>query len=456
MNTQQKPRLSFWQIWNMSFGFLGIQYGFGLQQANMSPIFRYLGADEANLPILWLAGPITGLLVQPLIGAISDGTWTRFGRRRPFFVIGAIIGSVAVLAMPYSPVLWVAAGLMWILDAAMNTAMEPYRALIGDNLPKDQRTLGFSVQSFMIGAGQVLANVMPSVLAFVGIATVAASNTVPDFVKYSFVIGVAAMLITVIWTASTTDEYPPENLEEFRKEQAEKGGVWGGFREIFTAVKEMPKPMRQLWWVKFFTWYGLPLMWQYLSLSIARHCYNAPTAESSGFAEGTAMGGIGLMVMNITTVALSFFFPLIVRITGTRMTHAICLAIGGIGFISMLFTTSVYVVFGGMVLVGIAWASIITMPFVMTTAVVPAARIGVYMGLLNAFICIPQIINNLTIGLIYKPILGDDPRNALVLAGICLVLAAGCNFLISKEVETTTDSEDILAAEVTGAKLAEV
>jgi maltose/moltooligosaccharide transporter len=456
MNTQQKPRLSFWQIWNMSFGFLGIQYGFGLQQANMSPIFRYLGADEANLPILWLAGPITGLLVQPLIGAISDGTWTRFGRRRPFFVIGALIGSVAVLLMPYSPVLWVAASLMWILDAAMNTAMEPYRALIGDNLPQNQRTLGFSVQSFMIGAGQVLANVMPSVLAFVGIATVAASNTVPDFVKYSFVIGVAAMLITVIWTASTTDEYPPENLEEFRKEQAEKGGVWGGFREIFTAVKEMPKPMRQLWWVKFFTWYGLPLMWQYLSLSIARHCYNAPTAESSGFAEGTAMGGIGLMVMNITTVALSFFFPLIVRITGTRMTHAICLAIGGIGFISMLFTTSVYVVFGGMVLVGIAWASIITMPFVMTTAVVPAARIGVYMGLLNAFICIPQIINNLTIGLIYKPILGNDPRNALVLAGICLVLAAGCNFLISKEVETTTDSEDILEAEVTGAKLAEV
>jgi len=456
MNTQQKPRLSFWQIWNMSFGFLGIQYGFGLQQANMSPIFRYLGADEANLPILWLAGPITGLLVQPLIGAISDGTWTRFGRRRPFFVIGAIIGSVAVLAMPYSPVLWVAAGLMWILDAAMNTAMEPYRALIGDNLPKDQRTLGFSVQSFMIGAGQVLANVMPSVLAFAGIATVAVSNTVPDFVKYSFVIGVAAMLITVIWTASTTDEYPPENLEEFRKEQAEKGGVLGNFKEIFTAVKEMPKPMRQLWWVKFFTWYGLPLMWQYLSLSIARHCYNAPTAESPGFAEGTAMGGIGLMVMNITTVALSFFFPLIVRVTGTRITHAICLTIGGIGFISMLFTTSVYVVLGGMVLVGIAWASIITMPFVMTTSVVPASRIGVYMGLLNAFICIPQIINNLTIGLIYKPILGDDPRNALVLAGICLVLAAGCNFLISKEVEVSADTEDILEAEITGAKLAEV
>ncbi len=456
MNTQQKPRLSFWQIWNMSFGFLGIQYGFGLQQANMSPIFRYLGADEANLPILWLAGPITGLLVQPLIGAISDGTWTRFGRRRPFFVIGAIIGSVAVLAMPYSPYLWVAAGLMWILDAAMNTAMEPYRALIGDKLPQNQRTLGFSVQSFMIGAGQVLANFMPTLLAFLGIATVAASNTIPDFVKYSFVIGVAAMLITVIWTASTTDEYPPENLEEFRKEQARKGGVLGGFKEIFVAVKEMPKPMRQLWWVKFFTWYGLPLMWQYLSLSIARHCYNAPTPESPGFAEGTAMGGIGLMVMNITTVALSFFFPLIVKVTGTRMTHAICLTIGGIGFISMLFTTSVYVVLGGMVLVGIAWASIITMPFVMTTSVVPASRIGVYMGLLNAFICIPQIINNLTIGLIYKPILGDDPRNALVLAGICLVLAAACNFLISEEVETTTDSEDILEAELTGAKLAEL
>ena len=456
MNTQRKPMLSFWQIWNMSFGFLGIQYGFGLQQANMSPIFKYLGADEANLPILWLAGPITGLVIQPLIGAISDGTWTRFGRRRPFFLVGAIIGSLAVLAMPYSPVLWVAAGLMWILDGAMNTAMEPYRALVGDKLNPQQRTLGFSVQSFMIGAGQVLANIMPSVLAFAGIATIAASNTVPDFVKYSFVIGVVAMLVTMFWTVWTTDEYPPDNLEEFRKTQAKKGGVLGGFKEIFAAVKEMPKPMRQLWWVKFFTWYGLPLMWQYLSISIARHCYNAPNADSPGFAEGTAMGGIGLMVMNITCVALSFFFPAIVRIIGTRMTHAICLTIGGFGFISMLFTDNIYMVLSGMVLVGVAWASIITMPFVMTTNVVPASRTGVYMGLLNAFICIPQIIGMMTVPFFYKTILGNDPRNALVLAGICMILAAGCNFLISKEVETAIDSEDVLEAEITGAKLAEL
>lgn len=424
----------------MSFGFLGIQYGFGLQQANLSPIFRYLDADESKLPILWLAGPITGLLIQPLIGAISDGTWTRFGRRKPFFLIGALIGSVAVLLMPYSPVLWVAVGLFWILDAAMNTAMEPYRALIGDKLNTEQRTLGFAVQTFMIAAGQILAGLMPLILlTYFGLSAETDGKHIPDIVKYSFVIGVVAMLTTMAWTAFTTDEYPPDNLEEFRAEQAKKGGFFGkiihAFQEIFQAVREMPKGLRQIWWVKFFTWYGMPLMWQYLALSIARHCYNAPTPESPGFAQGSAKVGLAFTVMNITTVAMAFLIPLVVKAIGTRKTYAIFLVFGGLGFISMLFTNNINVVLAGMVGVGIGWSAIITVPFIMTTSIVPPNRTGVYMGLLNAFICIPQIIEMLTVGFYYDTLLGGDARNALVLAGICLILGAIACMFISKEVE---------------------
>ncbi len=453
--------LSFWQIWNMSFGFLGIQYGFGLQQANLSPIFRYLDADESKLPILWLAGPITGLLIQPLIGAISDGTWTRFGRRKPFFLVGALTGSVAVLFMPYSPVLWMAVGLFWILDASMNTAMEPYRALIGDKLNNEQRTLGFSVQTFMIAFGQILAGLMPLVLLSFGLSAETDGKHIPDIVKYSFVIGVAAMLLTVAWTAFTTEEYPPENLEEFKRIKAAKGGIGGkivhAFQEIFDAVREMPRGLKQIWWVKFFTWYGMPLMWQYLALSIARHCYNAPTPESPGFAEGSAKVGIAFTVMNITTVVMAFLIPPIVRQIGTKMTYSIFLAIGGAGFVSMLFTNNINFVLGGMVGVGIGWSAIITIPFIMTTSIVPAHRTGVYMGLLNAFICIPQIIEMLTVGFYYKTLLGDDPRNALVLAGICLMLGAVACLFISKDVEPAADAKlgDALEAETKGATLAD-
>ena len=449
MNTQPKPNLSFWQIWNMSFGFLGIQYGFGLQQANLSPIFRYLEADESKLPILWLAGPVTGLLIQPLIGAISDGTWTRFGRRKPFFLFGALIGSIAVLFMPYSPVLWVAVGLFWILDASMNTAMEPYRALVGDKLNDKQRTVGFSVQTFMIAGGQIAAGFMPLLLLYFGISAVTDGKKIPDIVKYSFVIGVAAMLISVAWTAWTTDEYPPNNLEEFRKVEAAKGGIYGkiihAFKEIWDAIIEMPKGLRQIWWVKFFTWYGMPLMWQYLALSIARHCYNAPTPDSPGFPEGSAKAGLALIVMNVTTVAMAFLIPSVVRAIGTRMTYALFLVIGGLGFISMLFTNDINFVLGGMVGVGIGWSAIITVPFIMTTSIVPANRTGVYMGLLNAFICIPQIIEMLTVGFFYDSLLGGDARNALVLAGICLILGAVACLFISKDVEPV--KQEVLEAD---------
>jgi len=428
--TTLKPSLSFWQIWNMSFGFLGIQYGFGLQQANMSPIFRYLGADESSLPILWLAGPITGLVIQPIIGAMSDKTWTRYGRRRPYFLVGALVGSIAVLLMPYSPVLWVAVSLFWILDAAMNTAMEPYRALVGDQLNDSQRTVGFAVQSFMIAGGQILSGLMPLFLGLVGISAVASGHGVPDIVKYSFVIGVGAMLITVLWTFFTTEEYPPQNMVEFRKMQSEKGGFWNAFKEIADAVREMPDAIRKLWWVKLATWYGMPLMWQYLGLSIARHCFNAPTPDSPGFEAASQWGGVALTVMNITTVVMSILIPMVVRKIGTKQTYAAFLTAGGVGFLAMLFTPNINLVLACMTLVGVAWSAIITMPFIIATAAVPAERIGVYMGLLNAFICIPQIINMITVGSFYDSLLGGDPRNALALLGVCLLIGAfACVFL---------------------------
>ena len=447
MNTTKKPMLSFWQIWNMSFGFLGIQYGFGLQQANLSPIFRYLEADESKLPILWLAGPITGLLIQPMIGAISDGTWTRFGRRKPFFLVGALVGSIAVLLMPYSPVLWMAVGLFWILDASMNTAMEPYRAMVGDKLNDKQRTLGFSVQTFMIAGGQIAAGFMPILLLSLGISSdTQGGKHIPNIVKYSFIIGVVAMLVSMAWTNYTTDEYPPDNLEQFRAEQAAKGGFFGkighAIKDIWDAVWEMPQGLRRIWWVKLFTWYGLPLMWQYLSLSIARHSFNAPTTDSPNFAEGSSYGGIAFIVMNVTTVIMAFLLPSIVKKIGTRMTYGVLLAIGGLGFISMLLTTNITMVLACMVGVGIAWSAIITIPFIMTTSIVPAHRIGVYMGLLNAFICIPQILEMLTVGFYYDKLLGGDARNALVLCGICLILGAVCCLFITKDVEPKL-TEDI-------------
>lgn len=453
--------LSFWQIWNMSFGFLGIQYGFGLQQANLSPIFRYLDADESKLPVLWLAGPITGLLIQPIIGAISDGTWTRFGRRKPFFLIGALVGSVAVLLMPYSSVLWMAVGLFWILDASMNTAMEPYRAMVGDKLNDKQRTIGFSVQTFMIAGGQIAAGFMPLLLLSLGIsADTQGGKHIPNIVKYSFVIGVVAMLVTMAWTNFTTDEYPPDNLEEFRAEQAAKGGFFGkighAFKDIWEAIIDMPVGLRRIWWVKLFTWYGLPFMWQYLSLSIARHSFNAPTPDSPNFAEGSSYGGIAFIVMNVTTVVMAFLIPSIVKAIGTRMTYAILLVCGGIGFISMLFLTNITAVLACMVGVGVAWSAIITIPFIMTTSIVSPKRIGVYMGLLNAFICIPQIFNNLTAGLYYDTLLKGDPRNALVLCGICFVLAAIACMFITKDVEPKfVDESDVLEAETRGITMSE-
>lgn len=427
-----KPKLSFWQIWNMSFGFLGIQYGFGLQQANMSPIYRYLGADEGSLPYLWLAGPITGLLIQPIVGAMSDRTWSaRWGRRRPYFMVGAIFASIALLAMPYSQTLWMAAGLLWVLDSAQNVAMEPFRAFVADKLPPEQRTLGFSVQSFMVGFGQTLASFMPQILTLLGFSTVALQGIIPDYVKFAFVIGAVVIIAAILWTVYTTDEYPPENMEEFNAVKAEKFSILQGFQEVFVAIKEMPETMKQLWWVKFFTWYGLPMMWQYLALSIAKHCFNAPTADSPGFDDGVRWGGIGQGVFSIACMIIAVFLPTIAKKIGNKQTHAICLALGGLGFISMYFTTDVHLVMASMFFVGIAWGSIMTMPYVMLSGAVPPKRMGVYMGIFNMFIVIPILLQMLTLPWYYH-LIGGDPLHAIVLAGICFMFAAVSSLMVKE------------------------
>jgi maltose/moltooligosaccharide transporter len=419
----QKPRLSFWQIWNMSFGFLGIQFGWGLQLANMSPIYKYLHAEESSLPYLWLAGPITGLIVQPIIGSMSDRTWNRLGRRRPYFLTGAILASIALFFMPDSSVLWMAAGLLWILDASINITMEPFRAFVADKLPEEQRTLGFVMQSFFIGIGQTLANGLPYLFSVLGVAGVMATG-IPLSVDYSFKIGAIVFLIAVVWTVVTTKEYPPENMEAFERMKRETKGVLAGFKEIFSSVAEMPTTMKQLAVVQFFTWFALPCMWQFFSLAIARHVFLAPNETSPRFAEAIEWGGLCFAVYNVVCFVIAFLLPAFAKATSRKTVHMIALVCGGIGLISVFFVGNKWMLFASMAGVGIAWASILSMPYVILSTAVPPSRMGVYMGVFNLFIVIPQIVMSLIVPNIFNNVLGGDPRNAVVLGGISLLVAA--------------------------------
>jgi len=419
----QKPRLSFWQIWNMSFGFLGIQFGWGLQLANMSPIYKYLHAEESSLPYLWLAGPITGLIIQPIIGSMSDRTWNKLGRRRPYFLAGAILASVALFFMPDSSAVWMAAGLLWILDASINITMEPFRAFVADKLPEDQRTLGFVMQSFFIGIGQTLANALPYLFTALGVVGVMATG-IPLSVDYSFKIGAIVFLVAVLWTVITTKEYPPEDMEAFERLRREKKGILAGFAEIFSSIAEMPSTMKQLAVVQFFTWFALPCMWQFFGIAVARHVFGAPSEASPLFAQGTEWGGLCFAVYNVVCFLVAFLLPSLANATSRKVVHLIALIFGGIGLISVLFITNKFMLFASMAGVGIAWASILSMPYVMLSTAVPPTRMGVYMGVFNLFIVIPQIVMSLIVPRIYNNVLGGDPRNAVVLGGISLLIAA--------------------------------
>ncbi|MGH9901949.1 MAG: MFS transporter [Pyrinomonadaceae bacterium] len=431
---QQKPRLSFWQIWNMSFGFLGIQFGWGLQQANMSPIYRYLDAEESTLPYLWLAGPITGLLVQPIVGSMSDRTWNRLGRRRPYFLVGAVLASVTLFFMPNSSAVWMAAGLLWILDASINITMEPFRAFVADKLPVEQRTVGFVMQSFFIGVGQTLANALPLILTAAGVTGVLASG-IPLSTDYAFKVGAFAFLVAVFWTIFTTKEYPPEDVEAFLRARRESGGVLGGFREIFTSIREMPQTMKQLAVVQFFTWFGLPCMWQFFGLTVARHVFAAPDPNSPGFREGTEWGGLCFAVYNVVCFAVAFLLPPLARATSRKGVHMIALACGGLGLLSVYFAEDKYFLWLSMAGVGIAWASILSMPYVILSTAVPPARMGVYMGVFNLFIVIPQVVMSMIVPWMINNVLGADPLRVVLLGGLSLLVAALSVVIVRDESE---------------------
>lgn len=449
---QNKPRLSFWQIWNMSFGFLGIQIGFGLQQANMSPIYKYLGAEESNLPYLWLAAPVTGLLIQPFIGAMSDRTWNRLGRRRPFFVFGAILASICLFAMPFSTAVWMAALLLWLLDFSINTSMEPFRAFVGDKLPEEQRTTGFVMQSFFIGIGQTVAQAAPFILASLGVVGVLASG-IPTATYYSFIAGAIVFLGAVLWTVFTTGEYPPEDLEAFRKMQNERSLFATLIKEIFAALREMPTTMKQLAVVQFFTWFALMCMWQYYGLAVARHVFLAPDEKSPLFAAGTEWGGLSFAVYNVVCFLVAFLIPPIAAATSRKTVYSTCLLLGGLGLLSTYFATDKYFLWAGMAGVGIAWAAILSMPYVILAGAIKPSRMGVYMGVFNLFIVIPQIIMSLIVPQIYGNLLKSDPINVVLLGGLSLIVAALAVLLV-KDVGARAIETDIPSASaIAGAEL---
>jgi maltose/moltooligosaccharide transporter len=565
----QKPRLSFWQIWNMSFGFFGIQFGWGLQMANMSAIYQCLGAKESELPVLWLAAPLTGLVVQPIIGYASDRTWGALGRRRPYFLTGAILASLALLAMPNSGSVWMAAGLLWVLDASVNITMEPFRAFVGDLLPAQQRKSGFAMQSVLIGLGAVLSSALPYLLTNgFGVSNEATvKSPIPPAVRLAFFVGAGVFFAAVLYTILTTKEYPPEDMAAFQKMKAESAGVGRGFREIFAGIGGMPKTMRQLAVVQFFTWFALFCMWLYFVPAVATRVFPGQTlglhdpalkrqVESEGgkaylaraaaiarayearkkevaaeaarqagpqpwsdavlqmfglkppapdpgerideaalqglissqltvagelgkgeaesplvqsfagalmehkvatpdspevaaaaaeihgqlaaartYQQGAAWGGVCFSAYNGTAFVFAFVLLAMVRKLPARSIHRVCLACGGAGLLLAVLLHRQYSLIGSMVLVGIAWASILSMPYAMLSNAIPAQKMGFYMGVFNFFIVIPQILASLGLGLLMKLLLGGNPMNGVLLGGCSMLVAALAVSLVSREVD---------------------
>jgi len=411
-----KPRLSFWQIWNMSFGFLGIQFGWTLQMNNISAIYEFLGARADQLPILFLAAPVTGLLVQPIIGHWSDNTWTRLGRRRPFFLVGAILSSLALVFMPMSSALWMAAGTLWILDASVNISMEPFRAFVADVLSDEQRARGFTMQSFFIGIGSVGASYIP--LLFKSSAT--AARTIPSWVRYSFWIGAATFLGAVLWTVFSTKEYPPSSQERDRLKTAKAFDMG----QIAKAFGEMPKPMRQLALVQFVTWVGLFCLFLYFGVAVAHNIFGAESPSDPLYSDGIKWAGYCSGFYNLVCSLVSLALPSLVRRVGKKAAHSACLLAGAIGLISISLIHSKWMLFGPMIGVGIAWASILSMPYSILSASIPQNRMGVYMGIFNFFIVLPEILSSLTFGWIMSHFLGNNRMNALIVGGTCFILAA--------------------------------
>lgn len=495
----QKPQLSFWQIWNMSFGFLGIQFGFALQNANVSRIFQTLGAPIDDLAILWLAAPVTGLLVQPIIGYMSDKTWNRLGRRRPYFLIGAILASASLLYMPHSPALWVAAGMLWILDASINISMEPFRAFVGDMLPERQRTRGFAMQSFFIGVGAISASFMPWIMTnWIGISNTAEAGVVPDSVIYSFWLGGAVLLIAVLWTVFSTKEYSPEQLAAFDRHQSElraaapetetrsvssyfnwggafalagvlfallveflsldpklqvlailvaaigllqllagwmlrRGRVENGIYQVAHDLFHMPKTMAQLAMVQFFSWFALFALWIYGTSAVTSYHYGTLDPTSLVFNEGADWVGVLFGVYNGFAALAAFAIPVLARWTSRKGAHMINLCLGAVGLISFLFVRDPVWLLVSMVGVGFAWASILSMPYAILSCSLPAHKMGVYMGIFNFFIVIPQIVAVSILGLMLRTLFDDQSIYILVTGGVSFLVAALATLLVTDE-----------------------
>jgi maltose/moltooligosaccharide transporter len=410
----------------MSFGFLGIQFGWGLQMANMSAIYEYLGARADQIPILWLAAPLTGLVMQPIIGHASDRTWGRLGRRRPYFLTGAILSSSALILMPNSSALWMAAGLLWILDASINISMEPFRAFVADLLPESQRTRGFAMQSLFIGLGAVVASALPWLLTNVFHLTSVAGDAraIPATVRLSFYMGAAAFFGAVLWTILSTSEYPPEDLEAFRRTNSEKTGLLANAKEILAAISSMPNTMRQLAPVQLLSWLGLFCMWLYFPVAVARNVFGAPDQSSQIYSAGVEWGGVCFAMYSAVCFAFSFLLPMLARVVGRRTAHSLCLLCGAAGLLSVAIIHDKYFLLLSMLGVGIAWASILAIPYAVLAGSLPAEKTGVYMGIFNFFIVIPEILASLFFGWIMNHLLNNNRISAVVAGGVFMLIAA--------------------------------
>jgi len=442
----QKPRLSFWQIWNMSFGFLGIQFGWGLQMANMSSIYGYLGADPDKLAFLWLAAPVTGVIIQPLIGQTSDRIWTRLGRRRPFILAGAILASLALLLMPNCSAVWMAAGLLWVLDGTINASMQPFRALVADNLPDEQNSQGFAIQSLFIGLGGTVASALPWLLTNEFHVAADATHHIPASVRLSFYIGAAAFMGAVLWTVFSTAEYPP-TAAELAAIRSRKFDWTLGLGDVLVLVGHLPRRMWELGVVQFFTWIGMFAMWVYFSPAVAKNIFHA-TAGSPEMEAAGAWSGFCFAAYNAVCFGFSFVLLWGTKYTGPKLMHVMCLFIGGIGLATVPLAGDKYQLLITMTAVGIAWASILSMPYAMLAPALPKDKVGVLMGMFNLFIVLPQVVASGLLGAILKHFLHSEPMGALVVGGASMCLAALLTLLL---VNFKRPARAALPAEAAGA-----
>lgn len=450
----KKRTLNFWEIWNMSFGFLGIQMGFALQNANASRILQIFGADVHQLSWFWLIAPLMGLIVQPIIGHYSDNTWTRFGRRKPFFLLGAVMASVGMILIPQAdfmiailPALWVGAGMLMIMDASFNIAMEPFRALVADNLSDEQTTQGFSIQTALIGIGAVIGSWLPWMLAnWFGMAKTSEEGTVPENLLWSFIIGAIVLVGSILITIFTTKEYTPEELEQFEKnnpttdENISQKQPKAKLTDIFRDFANMPETMRQLSWVQFFSWFALFGMWVFAVPAIAQHIYGLPASDSSSETYQEAGNWVGILfgVYNGVSAIVAFLLPSVAKKLTRKKTHAIALFLGGIGLISIYFISDTTWLILPMILIGVAWASILSIPYAMLAGSIPPKKMGVYMGIFNFFIVIPQIINGIIGGLLVKYLYNDQAIYALIVSGVSFLLAGLLSFRINDKLNKQT------------------